>query len=136
MFEYKERLGPWGMIVRIEAHLTLPPIAPARADRVGQKTWLRTPDHLSPKDAEWLEFAAKLAAEELEHAHKTAGAIFISVTSFEIPMVTDYQEEAASVVLIRWLRSIDEIKDTNVTVTFDRNKNLYRFSFHGFASPK
>ncbi|MFD7457865.1 MULTISPECIES: hypothetical protein [unclassified Streptomyces] len=120
---YGLRIGPWGLVARVS--LDVQPLGepPGEARRVDDSpVWWVPPPGLAPADEEWMRFGLGLVADQL-------GAVLVRVLAWDVPMLTDYQDEVAAAALIECLRDNCGIGGVDIGVTFDRERNRYEFTW-------
>ncbi|MER6028471.1 hypothetical protein [Streptomyces sp. NPDC001851] len=129
---YKRRLGPCGLVARVT--LDVRPMAepPREARRVGGSgVWWQPPPGLTSGDERWMAFGLGLVAGQLDALSGGIGALLVRVDDWDVPMLTDYQEEVAAAAVIEGLREHCGIAGIGIGLAFDRDGNRYRFTWGG-----
>ncbi|WP_171904206.1 hypothetical protein [Streptomyces abyssalis] len=135
IYEYKKRVGAWGMIVRLTAELSIVDDSPAEGERVQDKdVWIRFTATFPATEREWITYDLSLVATQLTIAELDARSTLVTVHDLEIPLLTDYQEEASALAMIGWLRENAGIRGIDIPVDFDKDNNRYVCDWGGTDS--
>jgi hypothetical protein len=127
---YKRRVGPWGLIARIRLDVRPVDVVPGGARRIDDaRVWWVPPPGLVPEDEEWMRFGLGLVAGRLDALRYGADAVLVRVPLWELPMLADHQAEVAAAAVIECLEHAYGICGVGVGVTFDRERNRYRFAW-------
>jgi hypothetical protein len=78
-----------------------------------------------------MAFGLRLVAGQLDTLGGGADAVLVRVYDWDVPMLTDYQEEVAAAAVIECLRENYGISGVDIGLTFDRVRNRYRFTWDG-----
>lgn len=78
-----------------------------------------------------MAFGLGLVAGQLDALRGGAGAVLLRVDDWDVPMLTDYQEEVAAAAVIECLRENYGISGVDIGLTFDRERNRYQFTWDG-----
>jgi hypothetical protein len=78
-----------------------------------------------------MAFGLGLVAGQLDTLGGGADAVLVRVDDWDVPMLTDYQEEVAAAAVIECLRENYGISGVDIGLTFDRVRNRYRFTWDG-----
>ncbi|MGY1580298.1 hypothetical protein [Streptomyces sp. MN13] len=128
---YKKRLGPWGLVARVTLDAGPVDEPPREAHGIGDSRvrLLLPPQGITPAEARWMEFGLGLVSGQLEALWEGTGPILVRVTDWDVPMLTDYQDEVAAAALIECLRDHYGITGIDAGLTFDRERNRYEFTW-------
>lgn len=128
-YRYKLLLGAWGLLVRIDTDVANVPHGEETGNPVSDGVWLRNPPSpgLEAEDLEWLRRGAQMLAPKLRTTDPATSTV-ITVNSMEIPLVTDYQPEAAAAALLEWAREHLGVHIA-YTARFEREQNRYVFTW-------
>ncbi|MEV8548506.1 hypothetical protein AB0L04_01460 [Streptomyces glaucescens] len=130
------RLGPWGLVARIGLDVGQAEAPPPDARVTGDPpVWWVPPPGIVPADEEWMRFGLGLVAGRLDTLRSGAGVVVVRVLDWEVPMLTDHQEEVAAAAVIECLRRHHGIDGVGIGVTFDRERNRYEFTWDASSRP-
>jgi hypothetical protein len=76
-----------------------------------------------------MRFGLGLVAGRLDALRYGADAVLVRVPLWELPMLADHQAEVAAAAVIECLEHAYGICGVGVGVTFDRERNRYRFAW-------
>jgi hypothetical protein len=131
----KRRIGPWGLVARVTLDVRSVDRPPNEAHGIdGSRVWWLPPHGLPPADERWMAFGLKLVAGQLESLSAGAGAVLVRVDDWDVPMVTDYQDEVAAAALIECLQRNYDIPGIDIGLSFDRERNRYEFTWNGASA--
>ncbi|MFF9023770.1 hypothetical protein [Streptomyces eurythermus] len=134
-YVYKQRLGPWGLLARVTLDVRSVGRPPSEARGIGgSRVWWLPPHGLPPADERWMTFGLELVAGQLELLSGGAGAVLVRVDDWDVPMVTDYQDEVAAAALIECLQRSYGIPGVDIGLSFDRERNRYEFTWDGASA--
>ncbi|MFI9251720.1 hypothetical protein [Streptomyces sp. NPDC053069] len=129
---YKRRIGPWGLVARVTLDVQPLDEPPREARRIDDSAvWWLPAQGLTPADDRWMAFGVGLVAEQLDALRGGADALLVRVDDWDVPMLTDYQEEVAAAAVIECLRQNYGVGGVDIGVTFDRERDRYRFTWDG-----
>ncbi|MEV5727616.1 hypothetical protein AB0N50_17675 [Streptomyces pharetrae] len=127
---YRVRIGPWGLVARVCLDVRQVEAPPPEARVIGgSPVWWVPPPGIVPADEEWMRFGLGLVAGRLDALRSGAGAMVVRVLAWEVPVLTDHQEEVAAAAVVECLRRHYGIDGVDIGVTFDREGNRYRFTW-------
>ncbi|MGW3209910.1 hypothetical protein [Streptomyces sp. NPDC001135] len=132
---YKRRIGSWGLVARVTLDVQLmdePPLAGRRID--DSRVWWLPPRGIPSTDEKWMAFGLGLVAGQLDAWRDGADALLVRVDDWDVPMLTDYQDEVAAAAVIECLRENCGIDGVDIGLTFDRERNRYRFTWDGASA--
>ncbi|MEU2717873.1 hypothetical protein [Streptomyces sp. NPDC007205] len=132
---YKRRVGPWGLVARVT--LDVRPMAepPREARRIDDSgVWWQLPQGLTSADETWMAFGLGLVAGQLDALRDGGDALMVRVDDWDVPMLTDYQEEVAAAAVIECLRENCGIAGIDIGLAFDRDRNRHRFTWDGVSA--
>ncbi|WBO66385.1 hypothetical protein [Streptomyces camelliae] len=109
-----------------------PPHEARRID--GSGVWWLPPQGIMPADEKWMAFGLGLVAGQLDTLSGGADALLVRVDDWDVPMLTDYQEEVAAAAVIECLQQNYGVGGVDIGVTFDRERNRYRFTWDGVSA--
>ncbi|MFI7384896.1 hypothetical protein [Streptomyces sp. NPDC049813] len=130
---YKKRIGPWGLVARISLDVAAMDEAPSGARRVegGAAVWWVPPRGMVAEDERWMAFGLGLVAGQLDAVRGGSPALVVTVVEWDVPMLTDYQEEVAAAAVIACLQEGFGIEGVATGLAFDRERNRYTFTWGG-----
>jgi hypothetical protein len=129
---YKKRIGPWGLVARVTLDAGPVDEPPREAQAIGDsRVRLLPPPGITPAEARWMAFGLGLVSGQLEALWDGTGPILVRVTDWDVPMLTDYQDEVAAAALVECLREHYGITGVEIGLTFDRERNRYEFTWDG-----
>ncbi|MGW2955154.1 hypothetical protein [Streptomyces eurythermus] len=131
-YVYKQRIGPWGLVDRVTLDVRSMDRPPSGARGIdGSRVWWLPPPGLPPADERWMASGLKLVAGQLEALSTGAGAVLVRVDDWDVPMLTDYQDEVAAAALIECLQRNYDIPGVDICFSFDRERNRYEYTWNG-----
>jgi hypothetical protein len=135
-YEYKKRIGAWGLIVHVTAEITAVANIPSDAQRIADKdVWIQFAGSAPEADREWAIYGLSLTARQLENEGTESANTLVIVHRIEAPLLTDYQPEACALAMIGWLREYANVPGIEVPVTFDSDHNRYIFDWDSAHAP-
>jgi hypothetical protein len=132
---YKRRIGSWGLVARVSLDVQSmdePPRVGRRID--DSRVWWLPPQGIAATDEKWMAFGLGLVVGQLEALRDGAAALLVRVADWDVPMLTDYQEEVAAAAVIECLQEYCGIDGVDIGLTFDRERNRYRFTWDGASA--
>ncbi|MER6343904.1 hypothetical protein ACWC10_01145 [Streptomyces sp. NPDC001595] len=127
---YKKRLGPWGLVARVTLEAGPVDEPPREARFIGDsRVRLLPPPGITPAETRWMDFGLGLVAGQLEALWAGTGPILVRVTGYDVPMLTDYQDEVAAAALVECLREHYGLTGVEIGLTFDGEHNRYDFTW-------
>lgn len=136
-YEYKKRIGAWGLIVRVTAEVSGVADVPSDAQRIADEdVWIRFANSASEPEKEWTAHGLSLAAKQLAAASIGSASTLVVVHGIEAPLPTDYQPEACALAMVGWLRKYANVPGVEVPVSFDNEHNRYVFDWDGAHAPQ
>jgi hypothetical protein len=129
---YKRRIGSWGLVARVTLDVQPVDEPPREARRIDDSgVWWLPPQGLPSADERWMTFGLGLVAGQLDLLRGGADALLVRVDDWDVPLLTDYQEEAAAAAVVECLQQNYGIAGVDIGLTFDREWNRYRFTWDG-----
>jgi hypothetical protein len=88
-------------------------------------------DAAAHRRAAALAVRQRSAAGQLDLLTGGVDALLVRVDDWDVPLLTDYQEEAAAAAVVECLQQNYGIAGVDIGLTFDREWNRYRFTWDG-----
>ncbi|MFF8400595.1 hypothetical protein ACF06P_02980 [Streptomyces sp. NPDC015684] len=127
---YKKRIGFWGLVARVTLDVRPVNEPPSEARRLDDShVWWLPPQGIVPADERWMEFGLGLVAGQLGALRGGADTVLVRVADWDVPMLTDYQEEVAAAAVIECLQQNYGISGVDIGLTLDRERNRYQFTW-------
>ncbi|MEU7299019.1 hypothetical protein [Streptomyces sp. NPDC007206] len=132
---YKRRIGSWGLLARVTVDVQPVDEPPREGRRIDDShIWWLPPQGIPAAEEKWMAFGLGLVAGQLETLRDGADALWVRVDDWDVPMLTDYQEEVAAAAVIECLRENCGIDGVDISLTFDREGNRHQFTWDGASA--
>ncbi|MEV6290209.1 hypothetical protein AB0M41_07150 [Streptomyces sp. NPDC051896] len=132
---YKRRIGSWGLVARVTLDVQSMDEATREGRRIDDsRVWWLPPQQIAATDEKWMAFGLGLVVGQLDALREGADALLVRVEDWDVPMLTDYQEEVAAAAVIECLRENCGIDGVDIGLTFDRERNRYQFTWDGASA--